>query len=283
MKLFNLQKKNSKNFTEADLPATRKKQFGDVLKLNYRILVFIGIMLMVFFLPILMCILYRDSSQITAIKNYEGEELSNQLIMINLVFSGLLIPSLMIFSLGLAGSLKIIRRLIWGEPVFLKDDFLIGIKENWKGFVVVSLLAGILNLINTLVVSFMPGNNFLTYLPMIALAVLFYPIVFVFAFYNVVYSDKIFKNLSNSLKLYFRSVFLTFLMCIICYTLLLIKFIPNIYRYIVAIVVIIFIVPILLLMFYEFEISVFDKHINSHQYPQFYRKGLYTVNEKDEE
>ena len=189
----------------------------------------------------------------------------------------------MIVSLALAGSLKIIRRMIWGEPVFLKEDFIIGIKENYKGFLVISLFGGILNAINTAIVSFMPTNNFLTYLPLIALIVLFYPVIFVFLFYNVIYSDKISKNLINSLKLYFRSVFLTFLMCLICYALLLVKFIPNIFRYIVAIVILIFVVPILLLMFYEFEISIFDKYINIYQYPQFYRKGLYTEKEKEEQ
>ncbi len=48
-------------------------------------------------------------------------------------------------------------------------------------------------------------------------------------------------------------------------------------------VLIVFVIPILLLMFYEFEISVFDKHINIHQYPQFYRKGLYSPKEDETE
>ena len=283
MKLFDSNKQNNKKFEESDLPTTRKKQFGDILKLNYRSLVFAGVMLLIFFLPILFCILYRDSSQINIIQKFESEELANQLIFSNLLFSWLLIPSIMIFSLGLAGSLKIIRRLIWGEPVFLKDDFLIGIKENWKGFIVVSFFGGLLNAINTLIVSYMPSNNFLAYLPLIALLVLFYPVIFVFAFYNVIYSEKIGRNLTNSIKLYFRSVFVTFLFCLSCYSLILIKYIPSILKYFLAGAVIILVVPIMLLMFYEYEIYIFDKYINTYQYPQFVKKGLYVPHsiEKD--
>ena len=269
-------KQSPKNFEESQLPDTRKKQFGDILKLRYRTLMFIGLMLLLFFLPILLCILYRDTSQINIIQKYEGEELANQLIFSNLLFSWLLIPSIMIFSLGVAGSLKIIRRLIWGEPVFLKEDFSTGIKENWKGYLLVSFIGGVLNAANTLIVSFLPSNNFLTYLPLIALLVLFYPIIFVFAFYNVVYSDKIGKNLINSLKLYFRSVFITFLFCLLCYSMILIKYIPSILKYFLAGAIIIFVIPIFLLMFYEYEIHIFDKYINSYQYPQFVRRGLYT-------
>lgn len=283
MKLFDTNKQSATNFEESSLPSTRKKQFGDILKLRYRSLVFIGVMLLVFFLPIMFCILYRDASQINIIQKYDGEELSNQLIFSNLLFSWLLIPSIMIFSFGIAGSLKIIRRLIWGEPVFLKEDFLSGIKENWKGFLVVSLIGGALNAVNTVVVSFMPGNNFLTYLPLIALLVLFYPVIFVFAFYNVIYSDKIGKNIANSLKLYFRSVFITFLFCLLCYSLILIKYIPSILKYVLAAILIVFVVPIFLLMFYEYEIFIFDKYINSYQYPQFNKKGLYIKPEVKEE
>ena len=54
MKLFNANKQNKKKFEESDLPSTRKKQFGDILVLRYRSLVFIGIMLAIFFLPILL-------------------------------------------------------------------------------------------------------------------------------------------------------------------------------------------------------------------------------------
>ena len=275
MKLFNSNKASQKKFEPSDLPSTRKKQFGNILKLNYRSLVFAGVMLLLFFLPTMVCIVYRDTSQINIIQKYEGDELANQLRFSNLLFSWLLIPSMMIFSLALAGSLKIIRRLLWGEPVFLKDDFLIGIKENYKGYLVISLFGGILNAINTVVVSYLPGNNFLSYLPLIALLALFYPVIFVFAFYNVIYTGKIGRNLINSTKLYFRSVFITFLFCLLCYSLILIKYIPSILKYFLAGAIIVLVVPIFLLMFFEYEIYVFDKHINSHQYPEFYKKGLY--------
>ena len=271
------------NFEELNLPRTRKQQFGDILKLRYLSLVFIGVMLLLFFLPIMFCIVYRDTSQITLISQYEGEELSSRLVFINLLFSWILIPSIMIFSIGLAGSLKIIRRLIWGEPIFLKEDFLTGIKENWKGYLVVSFIAGALNAINTLVVSFLPGNNFLTYLPLIALLVLFYPVIFVFAFYNVVYSDKVGKNIVLSLKLYLRSVFITFLFCLMCYSLILVKYIPSILKYFLGAALIIFVVPIMLLLFFEYEIHVFDKHINAYQYPQFAKRGLYVEPEGNKE
>lgn len=289
MKLFDSRKHNPNKFEAHDLPRTRKAQFKDILKLRYLTLVRSGLMLLLFFLPIMLCIIYRDSSQIMIIKNYEGEELTNQLIFSNLLFSWLLIPSIMIFSIGLAGSLKVIRRLIWSEPIFFRDDFLTGIKENYKGYLPISLFGGILNAINTLIVSYMPSNNFLSYLPLIALLVLFYPVIFIFAFYNVIYSDNVGKNLMNSLKLYFRSVFITFLFCLLCYSLVLIRYIPSILKYFLAAIIIVLVLPIFLLMFYEYEIHIFDKYINSYQYPHFVKKGLYiekenqTVDSKDNE
>ena len=106
---------------------------------------------------------------------------------------------------------------------------------------------------------------------------------------RLIYSDKVGKNLMNSLKLYFRSVFITFLFCLLCYSLVLIRYIPSILKYFLVAIVIVLVLPIFLLMFYEYEIHIFDKYINSYQYPHFVKKGLYiekenqTVDLKDNE
>ena len=55
----------------------------------------------------------------------------------------LLIPGIMILSLGLSGNMYVIRKLIWGEPTSTIKDFFRGIKKSWLGALVIGLVDGL--------------------------------------------------------------------------------------------------------------------------------------------
>ena len=64
----------------------------------------------------------------------------NKIIAIEILFYGTNIITSMVFSLGLAGILKIFKRLILNEPIFYMHDLLEGVKENAWCFLLFSFL-----------------------------------------------------------------------------------------------------------------------------------------------
>ena len=53
-----------------------------------------------------------------------------------------LVPCIMVFSLGIAGNLYVIRKLIWEEPTSTVKDFFRGIKKCWLPAVVIGMVMG---------------------------------------------------------------------------------------------------------------------------------------------
>ena len=53
---------NKKDYLESSLPKTRKEQFFDNISHRYRTLLLIGLILIVFFIPYLAALIYKDSA-----------------------------------------------------------------------------------------------------------------------------------------------------------------------------------------------------------------------------
>ena len=119
------------DFTEQGLPSNRVEVFFDSLKLRYGLIMKTGLLLFVFMMPLLAAFFTKDA-YIVSIQSLlaKGEitEASYEAMysMVCRIAYLACVPCFMIFSLGLAGALRVFRQLIWGEGIFFIQDFFDG-------------------------------------------------------------------------------------------------------------------------------------------------------------
>lgn len=266
----------TKDFDKSDLPSTRKEQFFDLLKHRFFFLLGLGVILLLFFIPLFASIVYKDLAILGINQsNMEANEKSSSLFFISLLFSFLVMMGLLIFSIGLAGVMKLLKQLIYDEPIFFKDDFLSGIKENFKSFLLISFLTGLLNLIsNTIAILFdnvlivkilFPALNF----------ALFYPVLFVCIFLSSTYSNNLMTTIKSSIVIYIKHFPTVFLCFVLTYGVTFFQYIDiMLLKYLLILFVLLIYFPILFLASYLNQIRIYDSLINKDQFPSYYLKGL---------
>lgn len=279
----------NKDFNKSMLPIYRKKQFFDIMKLNWKKVGILGLIIFAFAIPLILShsiflgyipLYYQglvDGGKEPIEANYACANVNFFVSLIDILFYFLI-------GLGIAGSLRIIRNLVFGEGVLLKEDFFKGIKMYWKPACFTTTLFGLL-------VSVFKGLNVLFFfneampivLIFIKLVFLIFvmPIMFIFVSYSIIYNDSIGKRLLNSLK-FFNGKFLTNL-AFIPWLILAYFLIPLIQtvalKLVVEMIVFIVLIPLFILLFHLYMTSIFDEVINKKQYPEIYRKGLANKNE----
>ena len=113
---------SKKQFSENDLPSNRKEVFFDVLKLHYFSLIKIGLIILLFALPLFIINFFKDYSFIIA---HESGE-SNVVILI--VLCSIEVLAVLLMSIPVAGLGRIYREYAWLEPVFFTNDFKTSLK-----------------------------------------------------------------------------------------------------------------------------------------------------------
>lgn len=277
--------KRRKEFDKNDLPSTRKEQFFDLLRHRFFFLLGLGVILFLFFIPFFASIIYKDLAILGINQsNMEESEKSSSLLFISLLFSFLTILGSLIFSIGLAGVMKLLKQLIYDEPIFFKDDFFLGIKENFKYYLLLSLFFGLLNLLSN-TISILFDNILLIKIIFPALNfALFYPVIFVAFFLASTYSNKLFATLRSSLLIYIKH-FPSILLCfVLVYGASFYQYIDiMLLKYLLIVFTLLLYLPILLLASYLNQIRIYDYLINKDQFPSYYLKGLSSFYQNEEE
>ena len=280
---MSMKKKNVRksDFATSDLPKTRMSQWKDLIKGRFFTLLLLGVLLFLFFLPYLASLLFRD----VLLYNLSSSGLSKEEIAsgtngIILIFSAIRIPCFMVLSIGFAGVFAIFRELIYDEPIFMKEDFLAGIKGEWRSFLLLSVFAGVFGFLGDWLPMYMPSPYIGAIFPAFNF-VLVFPILFLALFLSSTYSNPFFTNIRFSFSLYFHyfpSVFGTFLLCFAPYFL---SYIPILLlKYILLILLLVLFLPFALLLSYENQMRIYDPLINKEQFPSYYQKGLSSYYEK---
>lgn len=107
------------------LPTTRKMQLGIILKEHFFDVVICSFYIFAFAFPLFFWLIYINLTNVASID--ETNYLFNSLI-INLP----LIPGIMLFGLGIGGSLFFFKKLAFNEGSNVHTDFFLGIKKNYK-------------------------------------------------------------------------------------------------------------------------------------------------------
>ena len=111
-------KLSGKDYEASLLPSTRKAQFKDILTHEFKTLLLVGAWLLLFFLPILSIEIFSNIFVYTYITQNNGaltpEEKKAFEMMVTLIQEASLVFGYLVFSVGIAGSLRIIRNLVYG-------------------------------------------------------------------------------------------------------------------------------------------------------------------------
>ncbi len=289
-------KKPTPDFLIEQLPTTRKKQFFDILKNEWRTILLLGVILVIFFIPFIVSNIFEygfmSGTSDTIRQNLEAEgksaeeitsAIKSQMNSIHLLFTAINIVCFMIFSIGLAGVSRIIKCLSFGEGVIFKSDFFIGVKKYWKPFLIVGFFAGLFYFLMTytsaMINAFSVTNSSLAIVNGLTIGFYYAILVPLFLFslsQATLYNLPFFKSVSNSIRFILNKYYISIIFCIILYAISFLTYIIYpIIEIICFIVVIIFIVPLIVLAFHLFALSLFDKYINKDYYPEIHKKGLY--------
>lgn len=146
------------DFTVEKLPGTRWAVFKDVMGQRFGALVKINLLMLLFALPAIFWLFLNSIGKLSASSyiNYTGNfgmgypfvsdaVLSGQLYNWQMDFfsSLVLIPLIVLASIGLAGGFHTIKMLVWGEGISVFQTFFKGIKANIVPFTLSALFLGL--------------------------------------------------------------------------------------------------------------------------------------------
>jgi len=278
-------KYSDKNFNVSLLPSTRKEQFKDLMKNEWKTILGIGFILFLFAIPYIGLFVFRfvaSEFYMSALINggVEDSVIAFNFVIFRLIFDAANIISYCIIGVGLAGASRVFFNLIYGEGILFKDDYISGIKKNYKTYIIAAiiysifktlfrLVSGLLSLTNT------TGYSILYGVLIIVTYVFIVPVIFMMVNLNTLYKIKISNNFKTSSSYVLTSFIPIGLFTILLFFVLYLPLIAQLFIIILIICIItIFVVPIYLLVWKLYLAYLFDRNINETQYPDFYKKGL---------
>ena len=271
---------NKKDYSLEDLPKTRWEQFWRILRDNFALIIKLGLILLVLILPFLVAYVmkYINISYIEQSTSIEEADKLKNIAFINIIFGAIYVPCLMFFFIGLGGILKVLRRLMWDEPLFFKEDFFLGIKENVGQFIFFSFLIGLIVFLN--IFAYNSTLGWMKYVSYALLGVsygLVIPMVMVTVFISSIYNNKLSVSFSVGLRLFIRRGIFPILFLLVLYSVYFLGLIDmSIIIYLaILFVLIIILLPIWLLGFYMNFIKNSDDCINTYYYTDQAYLGLY--------
>lgn len=268
-------KESASEFEAKDLPSTRKEQFFDISKHRFFLLFALGALFLLFSLPFLASLLYHDIFALSvSSSDLSADDKETALFGAELLFSAAFVASLLIMGLGLGGIGKVLRRLLYDEPIFFKEDFFSGIKENAKQYLLLSLFVGLVWLLSHWV-SYLSNNYILKGAFYGINVALIYPPLFVAFFLSGVYSNPLSKNIVGGFSLYFKAFPSVFLCFLSFYAMSFLQYVPIlILKYALLVLLFLLYTPFSLLLSFCNCMRLFDEEINKDQFPESYKKGL---------
>ena len=262
-----------RDFTLEMLPINRKKQFGFVLKNNWKRFLLLGFILLLFSAPLIASLLLRD---FRAVKLVKGGE-TDLLLTNELFFAIFIIPSIVLVFVSLSGLFRIMRNYVWSEGILLRQDYLLGIKQNWLFFSIIGLIFSLTYYLSYLLSGYI-NISFVRYIPFALFLIFIIPVLFIELSMISIYKNSFLKFTLNSLKVYIKKAWIFLiaeLVILLIPALLIIVPMPLLIKYIVLILFLFVLLPIICFSFQLLTINIFDELINRTNHPSIYRKGLF--------
>ena len=282
------EKKIKSDLTIEDMPHNRLQVFFDVIKVRWDILLYIGLTLFLFFIPLIIAlftenIFVSNLYELFVNGNINEETYRINLFQTNLIFTLIESIAILLIALPLSGIIRIYRLLCFYEGIIFFRDLFKGIKDNIKQVVVVFIIDVLLFIATKLSINYLiaSGNNdfintIIFFLPAFLFGILILPISLLHILQVSIYNNKYFENVKNSFVLYFKSGFTSFGVTLLLFSPLFLFFINAIYTPIILLsLYALLFTPLAVLFVFLHANWVFDKYINKSQYPEIFDKGIY--------
>lgn len=262
-----------RDFTLEMLPINRRKQFVFVLKSNWKRFLLLGFILLLFSAPLIVSLLLRDFRAVKLVKGGETDLLFTN----ELFFSIFIIPSIVLIFIGLSGLFRIMRNYVWSEGILLRQDYLLGIKQNWLFYSIIGLIFSLTYYLSYLLSVYI-NISFVRYIPFALFLIFIIPVLFIELSMISIYKNSFFMFTLNSLKVYMKKAWIFLIaefVIVLIPALLIVIPMPLIIKYVVLILFIFVLLPIICFSFQLITTSIFDEMINKTNHPSIYRKGLF--------
>lgn len=275
------------DFTEASLPHSRRDVFRDVLKNRWKDLLKLGALLLLFSLPLLV---FGAVSEINAANIYaeykngaiSAETCASEVAASNGAFALIKMIGYIIFSVGIAGSARVLRQIIWDEPLFFFEDFKDGIKIYGGQFALAMFLYG---LCAYTAVFFSSATNGILYAIALGLGVfILLPAMFFWLSERTVYASRIGENIRNGFMFYVRTLFKSIGMLLLAFLPFTLEYVLEffglynfIFKYFYLLICTFLFLPLGIMLWLLYTYSVFDKYINAELFPEILHKGFYPL------
>lgn len=275
------QKVAKTDFSEKKLPHNRKEVFFDCVKLYWQKLLLLGLIMLACAVPLLTASAVCDTVQQGLSRQLEDGVIdkvtyNGQTAWLRFVEALIDIPCYVIVCVGLSGTVRVTRQMIWAEPLFFANDFADGIKQNWLTFCLCGFLVSLLNVYLAFAES--SGGGLSAYLPLGVVAIVVLPTALWMMAASSVYNIGIGKNITNSFVLYIKTPFVTWLFVALFASVAipgLIGFVAL--RCIFLAVFIVVLLPAFVMLWQLVSYSYFDKFINKQAYPEIVDKGIWRL------
>ncbi len=282
-------KQSAVEFNENMLPQTRTQVFFDVIKLHWRVFLILGLVLLIGFAPLLVCIFIRDNYALAlSIKVNNGEISAGErltLVKYAHLFCALgCWVSLYFLAIFICIIVRIISRLIWYEPIFIKDDIRLALSNGYKTAAICATFVGLILVVQKAML-FVTDNIFLQIVP-VAIFVPFiaFPLLLCFM-QSTIYQGSFSQLMKNAIVMYIKEALKVLLFGLLLLLPILLSILEKylIVKYIAIVLYLFFFENLFIMMFQLCCNHIFDKFINKEQYPQIYRKGLWNEQKDNEQ
>lgn len=285
-----------KDYSIDNLPSNRMEVFIDVIRNHWKTLFLIGLCLLLFMIPFLTLEIIGEILNIQLIGMHQNKEIDSQSLSMYLQITYFLIGiaktlMLMIFSLGISGSVRIIKKLIWAEGIEFLHDFKEGIRENWRKMIRLFLLIGIVSTVNSTTPYILSQTTMLTELSYTALrsvltsvSVLLLVPIAAFVFSQIVFYENRFLSMCiNSIAFCGKTILSTYgLLAIICIPCAIVNHFCNILvQILVYSFAAVILLPLILMVWLLYSCYIFDRYVNPTFYPEIIDKGIWRKKSHD--
>lgn len=276
-----------KDFSVLELPQTRKDQFFFIIRNQMGTFLLLGLFFLLCLFPIILTDYFQNMFEVGFYNKYVAGELTkeeyyaslNVLMIYGSIFK---IVLTFVFSIALSGANRIYKNLMSGEGVLFKEDFKLGIKQNYLRTSMLFLIFSVLLTLIRLLYMFLP-NIFVVIPFYILLVLLVIPVLIIASIFSSIYECGFFSSIINAAKLYlpywWKFLLLGALPVVLVYAVSQLEAVPILVATIQMALAFIGL-PFYILLLYSVSFSLFDKYINRERFPDFYLSGLYRV--KDE-
>ena len=270
------------------LPVTRKSQILFYFKNRPFLFFQLSLILGIFFLPGVGALLVHFMLEGSILSSVEDPvEQWLQVAAFRRLMGLAIFPCSLLLSVGVSGISHCHRKLLFNESLFLREDFFLGIKKNWKGNFFYAFLLSLLHYALLFVSNIISPESIELYFFLYAFQGVFLLISLTslpyFAFIEDRYCDGFFHKVRSTFALMFssfRSLWPSLLLVGLPLTLL---FFLDGFVYLVSFIgflVLSVLEFFLLLGLSSWVVSCFiaeaaDERIHKFNFPELYRKGLF--------